>query len=441
MAYRPLAEEERRLIHEGALGVLEDVGLKAPRPLLEKLREGGLAVGDAAAERLLLDRASVEAALGRAPRSVRLGARGAGHGLLLDGSRTHVAPDGCGSKTLDLDTGAVRPAQLADVSRSARLTDALAEFNLYWTMVSAQDVPREQRVGSEYLAALRNTVKHVQMIDVARREEAEALVGMARVLAEQGVVEGPPLSALISVVSPLRIDPDGTEAALTLAAAGLPIVCCSMPIASVTAPATPAGCLLLAHAECLALVTILQTLHPGTPVIYCSFASFADPRTGATNYEDPRSAWTAAAAAQLGRSLGIPCFSSAGPLAMLAGPDLTSGGGLLETSTLLSYEQMVIDSEAMRDARLAAAAPGLDPEALAVDVIREVGPGGHFMSRKHTVRHIREFVVARFSGADREAARREARRLIEGHEVPPLPPAADAALARIASAPASRLAR
>ena len=440
MPYLPLDEPDRRSIHDGALGVLEEVGLKAPRRLLERLRDAGLET-DPASERLRLDRVSVEAALRRAPRSLRLGARGEGHGLLLDGRRTHVAPDGCGARTVDLDTGAVRPARLDDVAWSARLTDALPEFHLYWTMVSAQDVPRELRVASECLAALRNTVKHVQMIDVARPEEAEALCRMARVLNQEGLVEGPPLSALISVVSPLRIDPDGTDAALVLAGAGLPVVCCSMPIASVTAPATPAGCLLLAHAECLAQIAILQTLHPGAPVIYCSFACFADPRSGATSYEDPRGAWTAAAAAQLGRSLGIPCFSSAGPLAMLVGPDLTSGGGLLETSTLLAYEQLVIDGEAMRDARLAAAIPGVDPETLAEGVIREVGPAGHFMSRKHTLRHIREFVVPRFAGAGREAARREAARLLSSHQAPPLPPAVDAALSGIAEAPTRAAAR
>jgi len=303
-------------------------------------------------------------------------------------------------------------------------------------MVSAQDVPRELRVPLEYLTALRNTVKPIQMIDLARREEAEQLVRMARVLNNEGVVQGAPLSALISVVSPLRLDPDGTEAALTLAAAGLPVVCCSMTIASVTAPATAVGNLLLAHAEALAFIAIVETLHPGAPVIYCSFASFGEPRTGATNYDDPRSAWTAAAAAELGHSLRIPCFSSGGLLAMLARPDLLSGGGLIDTSTILSYEQMVIDHEALRDCRMAAAAQEVNSDTLAEDVIRAVGPGGHFLAQRHTVRHMKEFVVAKFA-RDQDGARKEARRLIESHAVEALPPAADAALEQIVSATAS----
>lgn len=434
MDFRALSDRQRSDIHVSALRLLDGVGLAAPKPLIDKLRHRGVGTKDGG-ERLRLSGAAVEAALACAPRTVRLGARAAGREAILDGRRSYAATDGCGAKVVDLESGNVRPSVLADVARSARLTDALAELDVYWMMVSAHDVPREGRVALEYLTALRNTVKHVQMIDVARREEAEQLVRMARVLNAEGVVDGPPVSALISVVSPLRLDPDGTEAALALAAAGLPVVCCSMPIAGVTAPATPAGCLLLAHAEALALITIIETLHPGAPVIYCSFASFGDPRTGATNYDDPNVAWTAAAAAELGRGLGIPCFSSGGLLAMLAKPDLLSGGGLIETSTILAYDQMVIDDEALRDCRRAAAAQEVSAETLAEDVIARVGPGGHFLGQKHTARHVREFVVTRFAG-DRKAAREQARRLLEDHALEPLPPSADAALEQIALAPA-----
>jgi trimethylamine--corrinoid protein Co-methyltransferase len=431
MRFQALARDEIRQLHDQALGLLEDPGLLAPGWLLERLRQRGLAapLGD---DRLRLPRAAVEAALAAAPRSVLLGARGEGRSLLLDGRRTRTATDGCASKAIDPETGQVRPSTLADVARSARIADALPEFDLYWMMVSAQDAPRETRVAQEFLTALRHTTKPIQMIDMARREEALALVRMARVLSEAGLVGGAPVSALVSVVSPLRLDPDGLEAALAFAEARLPIVACSMPIASVTAPATPAGNLLVGHAECLGLITILETLHPGAPVIYCNFASYADPRTGATSYDDPRVAFTSAAAAELGRSVGIPCFSSGGMLPMMVGPDLVSGGGLIETSTVLSDEQLVIDAEAVRDARLAARGADLSAEAMAADVIRTVGPGGHFLSQRHTVRHMKDFVVTRFAGVGFERARAEARRLAQAHAVPPLPDAVDAALAAIA---------
>lgn len=430
MRFKALGDDQCRAIHEAAVGLLADTGLLVPPALRGVLRDGGLEL-PAGGDRLRLPRPVVEKALASAPRSVRLGARDEARSLLLDGRHTWAATDGCAAKAVDPETGQTRPSVLADVARSARLADALPEFDLYWMMVSAQDVPRETRVAREYLTALANTSKPVQMIDMARRDEALALVRMAGVLTDAGVVKGPPVSALISVVSPLRLDPDGVAAALTFAAAKLPVVTCSMPIASVTSPATPAGNLLIGHAECLGLIAILQALHPGAPVIYCNFASYADPRTGATSYDDPRTAWTAAAAAELGKSLGIPCFSSGGLLSLMTGPDLVSGGGLIETSTVLADDQMVIDAEALRDARIGAIVPEVGPETLALDVIRQVGPGGHFLSQRHTLRHMKEYVVTKYAGAGRERARQEARRMVQNHAVPPLPPPVEAALSEI----------
>lgn len=430
--FTALEDGDCQRLHDAALELLENTGIQAPPAVLEALRARDFELSGAARDRLHLPRGAVAAALANAPRTVSLGARGPGRSLLLDGTRTYAATDGCGSKALDPETGALRPSILADVARSARLADALPQFDLYWMMISAQDIPRGERVAREYLAALRNCTKHIQMIDVARRAEAEILVRMAQVLAQEGVVEGAPVSALISVVSPLRLDPEGIEAALVFSRAGLPVVCCSMPIASVTAPATPAGNLVLAHAECVAMITVLQILQPGAPVIYCSFATYADPRTGATTYHDPRKDWTAAVAAQLGRRLGIPCFASGGPLAMLIGPDLVSGGGMIETSTVLADEQLVMDDEALRNLRLAALAPGLDAEDLALDVIQAVGPGGNFLASRHTLRHIREYVVSRYADGDRGLARAEARRLLATHSVPPLPEQVDRALEQLA---------
>ena len=450
MRFEALTDSERKEIHEGALRLLEEVGLLLPAssPLAGRLRSAGLRTGDD--NRILLPRAAVEAALGRAPRVVRLGARDARRTVVLDGRRTFVTTDGCGASTLDLDSGERRRSILGDVAASARLADALDGVDVYWMMISAQDVPAGERVAREYLTAIMNTTKHVQMIDVARREEADTLIAMARELKDNGLFEDSPVSMLISVVSPLRLDPNGTEAALAFAAAGLPVVACSMPISGVTAPATAPGTVLLAHAEIVGFATIIQTLHPGAPVIYCSFPAFANAKTGATNYADARYPWTAGAAAQMGRSLNLPCFTSSEVTALTLGADLICIGGLLETSTLLSYEQLIIDNETIGSMFRAAAPQPLNPDTLALDVIREVGPGGHYLAQMHTARHIREFVLPRFGEAapvtgpgsapgdeanPRERARREARRILESHQVPALPLKTQSTLEKILGAP------
>jgi trimethylamine--corrinoid protein Co-methyltransferase len=449
MRYSVLSGEEEKRIDEAALCILEEVGLKVTRPsLIAKLREHGFPTP--AKDRVLIPNSRVEEALKSAPRRVHLGARAADKQVVLDGTRCHTATGGCGSKTLDMDTDEVRPASLADVADSARLADGIDEYDVYWTMISAQDVDPETRVARGFLAALQNTVKPIQVIDAYKGEEAETLALMARQLESAGAMHGPPVSMLNSVVTPLRLDPDATEASMVFAREGLPMVCCSMPIGGVTAPATPAGTVMLAHAEVLAFITLLQSFYPGCPLIYCPFPVFADPRTAMSNYWDPRSDWMSCAALQLGRSTGLPCFGSGYLMSRVSVPDLCSGGGMLETSTVLCFEQLVIDAEVTRDARIGAAPQDTGPDALAVDVVRKVGPGGHFLGQKHTAIHMRNYPISRFVGSSdavdekasserespdrrmRSEARSEARRIIETHHVEPLPEELEAALLKIA---------
>lgn len=449
MRYSVLSEEEEKRIDEAALSILEEVGLDVASPsLAAELKEHDFPLP--AADRVLIPRARVEEALKRAPRVVQLGARAADKKAVLDGTRSFTTTSGCAAKTLDMDTDEVRPASLADVAASARLADALEEYHVYWTMISPQDVDPATRVAHGFLTALRNTVKPIQIIDASMGEEAETLVSMARELESAGVMHGPPVSMLNAVVTPLRLDPDGTEAALAFARENLPVVCCSMPIGGVTAPATPAGTVLLAHAEVLALITLLQSFYPGCPVIYCPFPVFADPRTGLSNYWDPRSSWMACAALQLGRTTGLPCFGTSHVMALASVPDLWGGGGLMETSTVLSFEQMVLDAEVARDMAIEIAQQDTGPDALATDVVRKVGPGGHFLAQRHTLTHMKTFPISKFAGASdaigakvggerespheraRNEARSEARRIIETHRVEPLPAALEAALLEIA---------
>lgn len=440
-----LASEEEERIHESALEVLEEIGLRVESPALAaelKARDFPSPEED----RILLPRARVEDALKRAPRSVQLGARREDRRITLDGSRTYRTTGGCGSKTLDMDTGEVRPSSLADVAASARLTDCLDTFDVYWTMVSPQDIDPAQRVARGYLAALQNTCKPIQVIDAGTGEEAETLVRMTRALQSAGAVHGPPLSMLNSVVTPLRMDPGGTDAALVFAREGLPVICCSMPIGGVTSPATPAGTVMLAHAELLAFATLLQSLHPGCPLVYCGFPVFCEARTGLVNYFDSRTEWMTAAMLQLGHRVGLPCQIGGDVVSLVGVPDLCAGGGLVETSTVLSFEQIVIAADNMEKASIGAAAQDTGPDSLAVEVVRAVGPGGHFLAQRHTLEHMQAFPVAGFATSVAECvynqrsgveavwqeARAEARRLIEAHEVEALPPELDSALLEIA---------
>jgi len=440
-----LSREQRDEMHETALCVLEEIGLQVESPpLAARLKDHGFPF--AAEDRLLIPRARVQQALESAPGEVELGARSAEKRAVLNGTRTYVANDGCGSKTLDMETNRIRPSTLSDVASSARLVDSLEHIDIYWSIVSAHDVEPAHRAARGYLAALQNTLKPVQVVDAVTPEEADTLARMAREIRSAGVMHGPPVSIVSAVVTPLRLDPGGTQAALIFAREGLPVVCTSMPIAGVTAPATPAGTVMLAHAEVLAFATILQSCHPGCPLVYSALPTFADARTGSANYADPRAGWADCAATELSRSTGLPCLTNPSMLNLAHVPDLCAGGGLLETSTVLSFEQLLIDDEVMGDRKARVRAQDTGPESLAVDVLRKVGPGGHFLAQRHTAQHMREFGSSRFGVSDaeiidgperrepsaRQRARDEARRRIQDHAVEPLPEALESALLKIA---------
>ena len=158
------------------------------------------------------------------------------------------------------------------------------------------------------------------------------------------------------------------------------------------------------------------------------------------------------ASLQMGRSTGLPCFGSGYLLSLVSVPDMCTGGGMLETSTVLSFEQLVLDAEVTRDAQIGAAPQDTGPDALAVDVVRKVGPGGHFLAQRHTVNHMKSYPITRFAGSSdavdekagsdgesphqraRSEARSEARRIIETHRVEPLSEELEAALLKIAEA-------
>ena len=76
-------------------------------------------------------------------------------------------------------------------------------------------------------------------------------------------------------------------------------------------------------------------------------------------------------------------------LCALCGAETGSGMGLLEGCTLLYPEAVILDTDIYHRVRIGLAGLDTSPEALALDVIREVGPRGHFLRQRHTRTHLR----------------------------------------------------
>ena len=338
-----------------------------------------------------------------APRYFSMAARDPRFDLQLEDGVSYFTTDGCGVATIDFDTRLERPSRKSDIAEMARIADYLSSIGFMWPTVSAQDYGATSQL-HEIDAAYNNTVKHFQAM-VQGAEPARRAVEMATVLAgsREALRERPMLSDLICSVAPLAQDHAGLEAALVFAEAGLPVGFLAMPTLGTTAPATSAGALVVGDAEVISGIVLLQLAYPGTPVFHSIMKAWADPRNG--NYVgyalDSRARYAPVEMAHhWGLSSMAACFgtesATAGTwqagvevaldplLGGLASPEIVTGLGLARTYTLLYPEAIILDDDIYQRARYALLDEDVSDETLALDVIANVGPGGHFLAEKHT---------------------------------------------------------
>jgi len=387
----------------------------------------------------------------------------------LEDGATYFTTDGCGVETIDVpnpvwpETRQRRPSCKADVGRMAHIADYLSSIAFYWPMVSAQDYPATAPL-HELDASFNNTVKHVQTETVMDEPMARCAVEMAQVVAgdEATMRQRPPLSSLICTIAPLAQDVGGMESALVFAEAGLPVGFMSMANTGSTAPATPAGTVVLADAEIVAAMALIQMAYPSAPVYHSLMPGMMHPRTGAYL----GSAWEGglfnAVGVELAHTWGVPTLAGsfgtdaqvpgwqsateAGAILLLCalcGAETGSGMGLLESCTLLYPEAILLDTDIYHRVRINAAGLDTSLEALALEVIKEVGPRGHFLKQRHTRDHMRQrqfsdlVAQPKAGGGYRdpiEVAREKVDWILEHHQPEPLDEAKQAELKRILEA-------
>lgn len=348
-------------------------------------------------------------AMSQAPRFYSMGARSLEHDIHLDGKAMYCATDGCGVETIDFETHQRRPSCKEDIAKMARIADFLPSVGFYWPIVSAQDYPTTTPL-HELDAAYNNTVKHIQTETVMDSQMAEYAIEMATVISgsKENLRKRPSLSSLICTIAPLAQDQDGMEAALVLAREGVPVGFMSMANAGSTGPATMAGLLAIADAEIIAALVLLQMAYPGTPVYHSMMPGIMNPRTGAYMGTPWEIDITYAIGVELAHMWGVPTLAAVfGPDALtpgwqsaaevgsglllnaLCGAETGSGMGLLESCTVLYPEELVLAADIYHRVRITVGELDTSRTALALDVIKDVGPRGQFLGQRHTRDHMR----------------------------------------------------
>ena len=459
-----LTNKERRAIHDAALRVMETTGVrihsKAARGDLER---AGAVVDDKAVVRFPRD--VVEGLRRKAPRTITLAGRTKAFDLPMDGSHFYTTTDGCGIAVWDATSGTRRTSVLEDIRRTAVIGDWLPYLSIYEPMVVAHDVPPAAHVLMGMRVAMGSTQKHILSESttnaVEARTEAElaaAVVGSPEELRKRHYV-----SAMLCPMSPLAIDGAAGDAALVWAENHVPVHITGMAEAGISGPASLAGDLVVNHAETLAAVCMIEAHAPGAPAIYGSCLSMMDPYTGAYMAGSPESDLLAAGSIEMGKFCGLPIsVGGMGPSAKVPGveasienalwamtcaqygAEVINGIGEPAGSTLLSYEQMLVDHEIARMIVRISRGFEVTKDALSVDLIGRTGIGGMYLAQRETLEHVRASFLPmlwdgdpfetwlRKGGKDPMAvAREKVAWILKTHEPEPLPRDAEARMDRV----------
>lgn len=400
------SDDEIEAIHRASLRVLAETGLEVLSARARTLFAAAGAEVDAAAERVRLAPELVERTIRTAPETFTLHARNPARNVPIGGPAIAFCSAATPAFASDLDRGR-RPGGVADFENAVRLCQSLDSMHFFYGYpVEPQDLPVETRHLDAYRSHIRlsDKVWRAYALSEDRVTDALEMARIARGVDRRTFAAEPSLLLNCNTNSPLKLDGPMADGLIRMAEAGQPVVVSAFTMAGAMAPATMAGALVEQNAECLAGMVLSQLAKPGAPVIYGSFTSNVDMRSGAVALGTPEFAKAAMVSGQLARRYRVPnkssnvtssnavdaqaAYEAATALwgSALGGAHIVAHGvGWLEAGLTFSFEKAVVDAEMLQI--LAETLTPLDISDLdaAVDAIARVGPGGHFFADPHTL--------------------------------------------------------
>jgi len=405
-----LSREQCEAIHRASLEILRQTGVRIyHQEALDLLRQTDAVIAD---ENLVcFPPGLVEWALKQAPPRIVLCRRGSSQAAaLLEGRLVSFGTGSDCPNYLDPRSGEHRPFVAADVIDCIHLVDALPELDFCMSMGIPSDLGTANAYRHQFALMLEHTVKPIVFV-CDDRADCQAIAAMAAAAAggQDALRLNPTLLLYSEPSTPLKHSETATGKLLYMAEQALPIVHSPAPMMGGTAPVTLAGGLALGNAEVLSSLVMHQLKRPGAPFVYGSGLHHMDMKTTICVYGAPEFQVSRVAVAEMGRFYGLPTWGYAGHsdscvmdeqaaadaafsvlVALLAGHNLVHDVGYLEAGLTTSPEMIVFSAEMIAMMRRFMAGMALDAEQMALEVIHKVGPGGDFLTQKHTLKHFRE---------------------------------------------------
>lgn len=447
-------EGQLKDIHNATLEVLQRTGLVFKHPDALRVFEDAGANVDHRSQRVFIPSYLVEEAVRKAPSRFTWYARDREKSVRFEDDRIHFGPVCTPTFVYELGTYQRRCATLNDFQNVVRLMDHLERVDDGYGAVNIGDTPVGTAHAYAVLSELKNTSKCVRGRARGTSVARDCLKMISMLSDEEELRRRPMLLAMVNPTSPLQWDAPMIEGMMEYAKLRQIVVPSPEIMAGATGPVTLAGMMVQHNAEVLSMITLMQLMSPGTPVLYGAVSTIMDMRTTMTRLGSPEVGITHVGFAQLAKWYNIPCRGAAGNtdsktldvqagyeaafnlvLAACAGFNfITYALGGMEFSNTLCYEKILADHELLGMIERLARGVEVDDDTLAVDIIDSVGPGGHFLANKHTRKHHEsEHFIPRLldtqsyyswlgagSKGIKEKATEEVRRILREHQTVPL---------------------
>ncbi len=402
--YGVLDEEALTVIETNADIVLEEIGIdfKDDASALALWRQAGANIqGERVRFPKGLCRSLIQAT---APSEYTQHARNPLRSTIIGGDRMVLAPAYGSPFVRDLDQGR-RYATIEDFRNFVKLTYlSQGLHHSGGTVCEPVDLPVNKRHFDMIYSHIKYSDKPF-MGSVTHPERAQDTVDMVKIVfGDEFVDQNAVLTSLINVNSPMTFDSTMLGAARVYAENNQATIISPFILAGAMSPVTVAGTLTQILAEALAGLAYTQLVRPGAPVIFGSFASAISMQSGAPTFGTPEPSLVLMGAAALARRLGVP-FRSGGGLcaskvadaqaayeaantlqsAALAGVNfMLHTAGWLEGGLVMSYEKFMMDVDQANMLAVLLKGVDLSENGQAMDALREIGPGAHFLGATHT---------------------------------------------------------
>ncbi len=405
--FRMLTDDQLEELFNGVLHVLMYTGLDVLHEEARDILEDSGAWVDGL--RVRIPPHLVKRSLELAPRSFTVFARDGNpaHDIRIGPGRAHFGPGPTCPNFIDIDTLERRLYVKSDAADVARAVDALPNIDFCESLGTVSDVHHDLGALYEFAGMFPNTSKPIVAWSYDRFDSAGIHeIAVSEAGGQEAFERRPNYIHYCEPLSPLVSTFEALDKLIFAARHRVPLVFTPCPIAGGTAPVTPAGIIIQGVAESWLGLTVAQAIQPGLPFFMGGVFSVMDMSAMILSYGAPELSLNMAGVTELAHYAGLPLWQTGGCtdsksfdeqaviegslsvfFSALTGGDLCHDVGYTESGLTGSIFQMAAMDEAIGYARRITRGIEVNEDTLAVDVIHEVGPNGHYLKAEHTRRH------------------------------------------------------